>query len=194
MPHARTMKNKLLLVTLLCILTISCGSVEQAEFEKIVSRIEKYFSSMPVILTSQKITKDNEEVYAYYALKIFKHSLSYNTTRLSSGSGYTATVTIMCNSLSNSKSGDLTSEIASSQIDSGSIPKEPAGFATTNMPLADSDFSEPSKWTIWIRYLYRNESWIYDDIEGGPTSESFIHDLEIFPQNMEFREAIGMGR
>jgi hypothetical protein len=187
------MNNKLLLATLLCILPISCSSVEQAKFEKIVSRIEKYFSSMPVILTSQKITKDNEEAYAYYALKIINHTLSYNTTRLSSGSGYAATVTIICNSLSNSKRGDVTYDIASFQIELESSSKEPAGFATTDMPLADADFSEPSKWTIWIRYFYRNDNWICDEVEGGPTSESFIHDLQIFPQNEKFRKAIGMG-
>ena len=187
------MINKLLLVSVLCILTISCASGERGEFERVVSRIDKYFSSKPVILTSQRITKNNEEVYAYYGLKIINHSLSYNTTRLPSASGYSATVTIMCNALKNSKSGDLISDISEFQTKLGIKSKEPGGFSTTNMALADSDFSESSKWTILIRYFYQNDRWIYHDVEGGPSSDSFIHDLEIFPQNKEFREAVGMG-
>jgi hypothetical protein len=187
-----SMTHKLLLATLLCILTVSCTSVEQAKFTKIVSRIDKYFSSKPVILTSQKITKNDEEVYAYYALKIIDHSLSYNTARLSSASGYSATVPIICNSLRNSKSGDLISDISEFQTQLGVRSKEPGGFSTTNMALADGDFSESSKWTILIRYFYRNHGWIYQKVEGGPSSESFVHDLEIFPQNKEFRQAIGM--
>ena len=186
------MNHKLLLASLLCILTISCTSVEQTKFEKIVSRIDKYFSSKPVILTSQKIIKEDEEVYAYYALKIINHSLSYNTTRFSSASGYSATVSIMCNSLRNSKSGDLISDISEFQTRLGIGSEEPGGFSTTNMALADGDFSESSKWTILIRYFYRNDRWIYDDVEGGPSSKSFVHDLKIVPQNEDFREAIGM--
>ena len=187
-----SMNLKLFLASILCILTISCDSGDQAKFEKIVSRIDIYFSSKPVILTSQKITKNGEEVYAYYGLKIINHSLSYNTTRLPSASGYSATVTIMCNALKNSKSGDLISDISEFQTKLGIKSKEPGGFSTTNMALADSDFSESSKWTILIRYFYQNDGWIYHDVEGGLSSDSFVHDLEIFPQNKEFREAIGM--
>ena len=187
------MKYKLSLFTLVCMLIISCSSDEQLKFEQVVTQIDKYFSSKPVLLTSKKIIKKNEEVFSYYALKIIDYDLSYNIIRSSYAfSPYTATVTIICNAVNNSKSGDLISDISEFQTELGIRSKDLSGFSTTNMALANNNFAENSTWTMFIRYSYRNDRWTYDNVAEGPESESFISDLEDFPQNENFRKAIGM--
>ena len=71
--------------------------------------------------------------------------------------------------------------------------RESAGFSTTDLALLNSDFSTDSqKLAIIIRYYYQNDYWHYNDLTIVYSPAYFTKDLENFPQNKAFREAIGM--
>jgi hypothetical protein len=141
------------------------------------------------------IIREGTKTYTYFGYKIAGYELNYDIKRtFSSRSPYSAFIKISCNALENAKRGDMFSDNAEFQTDSGIISREASGFSTTQMALANPDFSSESKWLIIVGYSYQNDGWIYSSIVGGPPSHSFIHDLKTFPQNRGFREAIGMSR
>jgi len=184
---------QMLLLVFACAFMISCSSDAKTEFEKVVFRVDKYLSERPILVSSKKVMKGSEDVYAYYALRIVDYDLSYNIKRtFSSVSPYQAVIRISCHILNNAKSGDLISDISAFQHEVGILSKEASGFSTTDMALHNTDFSTKSRLAFMIRYSYQSHDWIYNSIEGGPLSESFFHDLQTFSQNKEFRKAIGM--
>ena len=61
------------------------------------------------------------------------------------------------------------------------------------MALANKDFSsDPKSVTFIIRYSYEGGQWTHTGMVAGGMEESVILDLETFPQNKGFREAVGM--
>lgn len=187
------MTFKRTLLTTLCFLIVSCSSDAKNEFEKIVSRVDQYLSEKPILLTSQRISKEGKEIYTYYGYRIVDYKLQYDLKRsFGSVSSYNAIIRISCSALDNAKSGDLFSDISRFQTDLEIISREASGFSTTQTALANNDFSKESRWIITVGYSYRNATWIYNGITGGPPSGFFLQDLRTFPQNKGFREAIGM--
>ena len=189
----QTMSYKHTLVTLTCLLLISCSSSAKSSFEKIVYKFDKYFSEKPTLITSNMIIKEGIKTYTYFGYKIDGYELNYEIKRtFSSRSPYSSFIEVSCNAFENAKGGDMFSDNAKFQTESGIISGEASGFSTTQMALANSDFFSESRWTINVGYTYQNGNWIYNSVTGGPPSHSFIHDLKTFPQNRGFRKAIGM--
>ena len=188
------MTPRFLLATLVCILTVSCSSDAENKFEKVAVRMDRYFSEKPILLTSKKILKEGNELYAYYALRIIEHNISYNINRLaSSDTKYNASLRISCDAVDNIRSGDLISDTLELQNTLENNAVEASGFSTTGLALANTDFSLDKKsLAIFIRYTYENDNWICSDITGGGRSESLVVDLQSFPQNKRFREVIGI--
>ena len=181
------------MLTILCLLTVSCSFKASNEFERIISRVDKYLSERPVLITSEQITKDGKEMYAYYAYKIIKYELHHTINwTFSSSSPYSASIKISCDALDNAQSGDLFSDISEFQTKLEIIAREASGFSTTQMALDHPAFTKESRWTITVEYAYREDGWIYLGMTGGPPSDYFVSDLERFPQNKRFRDAIGM--
>jgi hypothetical protein len=185
---------KLLLV--FCMLVISCSSAAENDFEKIVSRIDKYFSEKPIFLTSVKNIANNEITHAYYSMRVEEYNLIYDVRETSGKtSRYGAYLTISCRILDNASSGDSISKISDFAVSEELTPKRASGFSTTSMALANQDFSNNSKrMTIIIRYSHQENKWFYDSISvsGVTSSKSLVDDLKNFPQNKAFREAIGI--
>jgi hypothetical protein len=173
---------------------LSCSSVAHNDFEKVVARLDKYFSENPVVLTSTRIISDHQEVHVYYSLKITKYKLSYKVRKsYSITSPYNAIVNISCSALNNAKSGDTVADIVKLTSRDGSVSLDASGFSTTSLALTNRNFSSGMRpFTFTIRYAYQNNHWICTGISGSSASESFIPDLESFPQNKNIREAIGM--
>ncbi|MEJ2431544.1 MAG: hypothetical protein P8075_21910 [Deltaproteobacteria bacterium] len=182
-----------LLIALCCFAT-SCSSQAETSFEKIVTRVDKYFSGQPCLLTSAEITKDGQQVYAYYALKIIGYNLSYDVKNTySTASPYSGSINLSCNVVDNTRSGDLSLDISALKVTSEIAPVEPSGFSTTSMALANKDFSShPKSVTFIVRYSYEGGKWAHIGMVAGGMEESVILDLETFPQNKSFREAVGM--
>jgi hypothetical protein len=175
-------------------LIVSCSSGAEDSFEKIVARVDKYFSGTPSLLTSNKVTKDGQQSYVYYVLKIDKYNLSYDVKNTySAASPYSAYIRLSSKVSDNIKSGDLILDTSEFSVISEIAAAEASGFSTTSMALANNDFSQNDKSvTLIMRYSYQGDNWTYRNMTAGGASESLIRDLESFPQNKEFREAIGM--
>ena len=188
------MNFKQALLTIVCLILISCSSAAENEFEKIIAQADKYLSEEPTILTSNKIIKDGQLTYAYYALKIIKFNLSYNvSTTFSSSSHDEGLIMISCNILDNARRGDLVTPIAGLAVGAEAISNQASGFSTTAMALNNIDFSSTEKpITIIVRYAWESDKWNFTEISCGGMSDSFIHDLQTFPQNREFRQAVSM--
>ena len=187
------MNYKLLLFAAMCFFLVFCASQEEQKLGEIESGIAGYLSKSPTLLTSNKVPKEGEEIYAYYALKVIKYNISYDMRRTSPSQSHEGvTVEISFKALDNSKSGDLISYMSQFQTELDIEFRESSGFSTTHMALANTDFTSERNGSIMIRYIYRDGNWIYDGMSGGALPQSFINDLETFPQNKEFREAIGM--
>jgi len=185
------LKRTLFVIT--CFIVLSCGSDAELEFERITSRLDTYLTKQPVLLTSNKTLKDNQEIYAYFALKVIGYELSYDTSRTFSKTiPHKAFVEIECEVIENSKNGDVVSNIPELKMSHLGNYRESSGFSTTDLAL-NSDFSPDSqKLTIIIKYFYQNDYWHYNNLVVGSTSAYFTQDLENFPQNKAFREAAGM--
>ncbi len=131
-----------ILLAILCSLLICCSSEPKLEFKHIVFRINGFFAAKPILLTSDKITKEGKEVYAYYGLKIVNHEISYGVKRSSAESFlYTGYIHILCNALDNAEGGDLLSDTYEFQTELEIIPGHASGFSTTNIALSNTDFS-----------------------------------------------------
>ena len=159
-----------------------------------MTRVDKYLSGQPCLLTSAEITKDGQQVYAYYALKIIGYNLSYDVKNTySTASPYSGSINLSCKVVDNTGSGDLALDISALKVTSGSTPVEPSGFSTTSMALANKDFSsDPKSVTFIIRYSYEGGKWTHTGMVAGGMQESVILDLETFPQNKSFRDAVGI--
>jgi len=153
-----------------------------------------YFAGKPIVLTSEEITKEGKEVFAYYGLKIVDYEISHGIKRSSRESYlYSASMHISCSALDNAAGGDLSSDTYEFQTVLEITPERASGFSTTNIALTNNDFSSNKRsFNIIIRYLYQGDHWIYAGMAGGGPSKSFLHDLETFPQNKAFRQAVGM--
>jgi hypothetical protein len=175
-------------------MVLSCGSDAELKFEKITSRLDAYLTKQPVLLTSNKTIKDNQDIYAYFALKIIGYELSHDVSRTFSKTiSRKAFVEISCEVKENSKNGDVVSNITELKMSHLNNYRESSGFSTTDLALLNSDFSHDSqKLTIRVTYFYQNDYWHYNDLAVSSTSAYFTQDLENFPQNKAFREAIGM--
>ena len=151
-------------------------------------------SGQPCLLTSAEITKEGQQVYAYYALKIIAYNLSYDVKNTySTASPYSGSINLSCNVVDNTRSGDLALDISALKVTSEIASVEPSGFSTTSMALANKDFSShPKSVTFIIRYSYKGGKWTHTGMVAGGMEESVILDLETFPQNKSFREAVGM--
>jgi hypothetical protein len=145
-------------------------------------------------LTSAKVIKDGQQTHAYYALKIIEHNLSYVVKNAySTASPYKASINLHCNVLNNLSSGDIVLNISEFNVTSEIATSEASGFSTTSMALANNDFSSNNKSvTFIVRYSYQGGNWTYTGMAAGGAPESLIRDLESFPQNKEFREAVGL--
>ena len=192
MPPPMIYSQTLLIAT--CCLISSCSSQAETSFDKIATRVDKYLSKQPCLLTSAEIIKDGQQAYAYYALKIIEYNLSSDVKNAySTDSLYSGSINLSCTVVDNIRSGDLALDISPFTVTSGIAPAEASGFSTTTMALANNDFSSHSKpVTFVLRYSYRGGKWTYTDMAAGGMQESLIADLETFPQNKEFREAIGL--
>ena len=177
-----------------CLMIVGCSSAAEDSFEKIVARVDYYFAGQPLLLTSAKITKDVEQAYAYYALKIDKFNLSYDVNKAYSlVSPYNAFINLSCEVANNAKSGDQILDISEIKVASEIYNAEATGFSTTSLALANNNFSSDRKSVTFIlRYAYQDNHWTYEGMTVGGTSESLIDDLESFSQNKPFREAVGM--
>jgi len=182
------------LVVITCFILLSCGSDAELEFEKITSRLDKYLTKQPLLLASNKTVKDNQDVYAYFALKIIGFKLSYDiSATFFKTIPYKAFVEIECKAIENSKNGDIFSDISELKMSHLDNFLKPIGFSTTDLALLNDNFTTDSKkLTIIIRYLYQNNYWHYNNLAIGSMSLYFTKDLESFSQNKAFREAIGM--
>jgi len=194
--RALTMNSFRTLLTIACCLIISCSSAAENDFEKIVSRIHKYFSEKPIFLTSVKTIAATEVTYAYYSMRVDEYNLIYDARETSGQtSHYRAFLTISCKVSDNASNGDSVSKISEFASSEGVVPDKVSGFSTTSMAVANQDFSNSGRlMTIIIRYSNQGDTWLYEDISisGGASTESLVDDLKNFPQNKAFREAIGM--
>lgn len=188
------MTFKRTLVVTLCLLIFCCSSEAERGFDKIVFKLDKYFSKKPTLLTSDKIIKSNKEIYIYYTLKIIDYQFSHNFRKtFSSRSHYDAFIKISCNAVENSKSGDAVSDASEFAIESVKDHSLARGFSTTDLALINTNYSKEMRFlTFTIRYSYQNNKWVYRDIVVGGASDFLIDDLQSFRQNQEFREVIGM--
>ena len=188
------MKYHHTLLIAICCLIVSCSSQADTSFEKIVTRVDKYLSGQPCLLTSAEITKDGQQAYAYYALKIIDYNLSGDVENTySADSPYSASISVSCTVSDNTKGGDLVPNASGFGTTSEIAASEASGFSTTTMALGNNDFSSHGKAvTFIIRYSYRGGKWIYSSMAAGGVPESLISDLESFPQNKSFRDAVGL--
>jgi hypothetical protein len=188
------MNYKSTLLTIICLLTVACSSQAEENFNQIVARVDKYFSEKPILVTSNKIIKDGQTVFSYYAIKVIEYNLSFDVQKtFSSTLQYNAFIIIKCVVLDNAKNGDLVFDSFVLNVKDRIVSYEASGYSTTNMAIANKGFSSNSKsLTLIIRYSYQDDKWICIDIAGGGISGSLFRDLETFPQNKEFREAVGM--
>ena len=188
------MTFKRALLAALCLLMVCCSSEAERGFDKIVLKLDKYFSNKPTLLTSNKIIESNKEIYIYYTLKVIDHQFSYNFRKtFSPRSNYDAFIKISCNVVENSKSGDAVSDASELQIESVRDYSPARGFSTTDLAFRNTNYSTETKLlTFLIEYSYQNNKWIYRDIVVGSASDYLIDDLKSFHQNQEFREVVGM--
>lgn len=188
-------RPQMLLLVFISALIISCSTDAKTDFDKIVLRVDKYLSKKPILVGSQEVIRGGEHVYVYYALRIVDYNLSHHIRKLSpSVFPYKTSIRISSNVLHNAKSGDVSSDIFPSQteIEGGILSAEASGFTTVDMALRNTNFSTKSKLALIIKYTYEYDDWICNGIEGSYLAESFFCDLETFPQNKQFRTAIGM--
>ena len=159
-----------------------------------MTRLDKYFSGQPCLLTSTRIVKDGEQAYAYYALKIIRYNLSYDVRgTYSTGSAYSGSINLSCNVVDNTRSGDLVVDPSELRVSSAIPASEASGFSTTSLALANNNFSSNNKTeTLIIRYSYQGGNWTYCGMAAGGAPELLIRDLESLSQNKEFREAVGI--
>ena len=99
-----------------------------------MTRVDKYFSGQPSLLTSTKIVKDGEQAYAYYALKIIEYNLSYDVKNTySTASPLSASISLSCKVSDNIKSGDLVLDTSEFLVSSAITASEARGFSTTSL-------------------------------------------------------------
>lgn len=179
---------------IICLILLSCSSAAKNEFQTIIARVNKYLSERPTILTSNRIIRDGQITYAYYALKLTKFNLSYDISKTySSSSDYEGFIIISCNTLDNAWGGDLTAGIAGLGVGAEAIANQASGFSTTAMALNNTDFSSTDKpLTIIVRYSWTPDKWNLTNISCGGMPDSLINDLQTFPQNKQFRQAVAM--
>lgn len=188
------MKYHHTLLVAACLLIVGCSSQAETSFEKIVVRVDKFFAGQPSLLTSTRIVEDGQQAYAYYTLKVDKCTLSYDVKNTySTSSPYIAFISLSCEASDNIKSGDLVRDTSEFRVTSEVSKSEASGFSTTSMALANNDFSSNHKpVTFLIRYSYQNSTWACTSVTAGGAPKSLIRDLESFPQNKSFREAVGI--
>ena len=185
---------KILLILSFGPLLISCSHPATGAFEALTHKVENYLAKKPIWVTSQSVTPDAGDEYAYYALKIVRHTIRYDVIRQrSSVMLYKGFIRVLCDMVGNAKAGDVFPDGGEFQSEVEILEKEALGFSTTDMALHNTDFSAPSKMTMIIRYAYHEDKWVFAGIEGGYPSESLVRDLSTFPQNEGFRRAVGMG-
>ena len=194
-PWPFPMNSLRTLLIALCCLIVSCSSQAENSFQKIATRVDKYFSGQPCLLTSAEIIKDGEQAYAYYALKIIDYNLSYDVKNTySASSPYNASISLSCRVSDNIKSGDVVLDTSQLRVSSAiATSSEASGFSTTSLALANHDFSSHGKpVTLIIRYSYQDGKWTYSSMATAGAPESLIRDLESFHQNKSFRDAVGI--
>ena len=156
------------------------------------SVVDKYFSQNPVFLVSKEIVKTDQINYAYYALKITEYKLSYDIKK--TFASYNAFIEVSCNIWDNSRSGDLIETVLNQNTSAEVKFNKVYGFSTTTMALTNTKFSpsDINSLTIIAKYSYQDDNWTLSDLTVGGISQPLIRDLESFPQNIEFREVIGI--
>lgn len=181
---------------LICFLLIACSPVAESEFEQTITRVNEYLSGKPVLLTSNRIVKGNEETYIYYCLRIENYNLDYSVKQgFSKITPYNGFIYLSFNVFDNANSGDVVSDISPLAFSAEIVPKKAVGFSTTTVAMSNQDFSKSGRSaSITIKYSYQGNQWLYSDISvsGGALTEALADDLKNFPQNKKFRVAIGM--
>lgn len=183
---------RVILAIYICIFVFSCSRELETKFDSRVLSVQNYFSKKPVLLGDIKITKNKEDVYAYYGLKVINFKLSFDI-QSNFLSAPTAYIKLSCEVLSNQDKGDLVDDrLKMLGVESNSYVGA-SGFSSIIAAINHKDFSKKAKDVIfYIKYIYKGEAWSFSGLETNYFNRSIDTYLKQSQHCKDFREAIGM--
>ena len=170
---------------------LSCSSKLTETFAIQVDKISNYFAQHPILLGSNKIIKDNQIIFAYYALKIENYELFSDIQRniFYPASGY---IKVSCEASSNQNSGDLIDERIDLIKSVTLLSPQGSGFSTTAQALQNSNFTAKTNVIFLLNYTYRKGEWVFTSVRSMGDDASMISYLTELQRYDDFRKAIGM--